>query len=290
MFRAARRRFLSLFCKTTAATAVVGVTGVAAASPTDDELRRLASVQLMTGTQLGDQPFGLKQIGLDWKEEQRQLIEEDKARAEIEAEILAEQQDKQRRDLNYLLELERRLLADSPTYFNKGIDIPFAMSPGGNCNLYLRTPTEAYDTDLYLEHLLDDLRDNFPKRVQEHAAMFFEHYLDHLYDGTKAPAGSPPVERVARLNKYQKAGRVWSPRYICDIDELTPAKVGAAIIGVVRSIITAEREKIDEAIARAPGRPVEYMKSAPLKVLVKIDGPMVEISGYVEMTGQIAKA
>ncbi len=291
MFNNARRRFLSLFGKTAAATAVVGATGAASlaqAAPTDDELRRMASARLMYSSTLDNQPFGLKSMGYDWKLEQQRMAEEAEAQAEIQASIQAQRQ----LDIDYLNELEARLLADCPNYFGPAIEIPFASLPTGTkgCRtLYLRTPTEAYDNDLRLSHLLDDIRDGFTKRIEEMAAALYEHRLLTLYAGTKAPAGSPPVEMVARLNKYQHAGRFWSSRYIIDIDELTPAKIGSAIIGVVRGLIDENRKKLDEACARCPDRVVEFFRSAPLKTRIKLDGPMVEIEAYAETAGQLKK-
>lgn len=138
MFNAARRHFLRIFGLTSAATAAAGATGVASlaqASPLSaDDARRLASLQLMQGSPLAKN-LALTEIGLDWKNEQRQLADEEKRLAEAQAEMQAAMASQRRLDIEYLDGLEARLLADAPNYFGTAIDIPFATLPCGQANL-----------------------------------------------------------------------------------------------------------------------------------------------------------
>lgn len=177
-----------------------------------------------------------------------------------------------------------------PQLSQTGQQIPFAAMP---INVYVRTGHAPWDirsegdgpriTDEVFDFLHDvwiDMREGEGKLV----CQIVRELWDQAFYGRL-----PAVCRVDWLMKTpaRPSDRRTSPRYIIDVNEMTPHHTALMLLGAAIAPAQQIMERLRETRAQFPDSAVEYFQVAPLKLYFKREAFMVEMFSYTEVAGQL---
>lgn len=238
---------------------------------------------VLSNTAKAEPTTALQSIGLDWRKEGdrvRQEKQEQQDQARMQEALDAAAYDPVEDALLVLTALYARLTVEGMTFAPAPVTMPFASMP---LSCYLRAPFEEAEEarlKLQLDWLLRGVLNGHYAPLIRLTQRFYEEHKRQ------------DVVRKPRLTKTDFASRHWSPKLLIDIDELTCSRLAYAVMIMGTAPVLAFQIRYDEAQAvclKTRGRPgmVKHIYDTELKVMVKAEGPLLELAAYNEMAGQL---